>query len=56
MTISLHILYIVNNIVQSLLLHCCGLRVLKPIKIKLSLIWSSTLKKYAPTPQLNPKV
>jgi hypothetical protein len=33
MTIGLHILYLVSDITQNLLLYCFGLKVLKPIKI-----------------------
>jgi hypothetical protein len=50
MTIGLHILYPMSDTTYSLLLHCTGLRVLKPIKINLTLKWCLTLKKYAPCP------
>ncbi len=55
MTIGLHTLYLMNDTTQSLLLHYIGLRVLRPIKIKLILKWCLTLKKYAPWPPTQPK-
>jgi hypothetical protein len=50
MTIGLHIMYLVSDIAQSLLLHFIGFRVLRPIKIKLIFKWCLTLKKFPPPP------